>query len=216
MDYKILEDNMINIEKLNSILNGYIAYFPEHWKDEKYKWQAVKCFQDKWDINAKNFEEMFMAATDGAKNLLTSANFYPRKMILNFAKADTETTRSMFRKLYDESLPLKDRVNAFQTESEALRTKYDDLCKSKQFDPNSIDVENISKENEVLKLENQKFREMVHCKVCKTEIKNVVITKCFHTFCKKCIDAAIESRKRRGPICRELISQNDVKKIFWD
>ena len=99
---------------------------------------------------------------------------------------------------------------------EVLKTKYDDLCKYKQFDPNKINVEDINKENEVLKLENQKFREMVHCKVCKTKIKNVVITKCFHTFCRGCIDAAIESRKRRCPICRAQISQNDVKEIFWD
>ena len=72
--------------------------------------------------------------------------------------------------------------------------------------------------NEKLDLdtENQKFREMVHCKVCKTKIKNVVITKCFHTFCRGCIEATIESRKRRCPICREQISQNDVKEIFWD
>ena len=99
---------------------------------------------------------------------------------------------------------------------EVLKTKYEDLCKYKQFDPNSVNVENLSKENEDLKLENQKYREMVHCKVCKTNIKNVVITKCFHTFCQGCIDASIESRKRRCPICRAQISQNDVKKIFWD
>ena len=97
-----------------------------------------------------------------------------------------------------------------------LKTKYDDLCKYKQFDPNSINVEEIKKENDELKMENQKYREMVHCKVCKTTIKNVVITKCFHTFCQGCIDASIESRKRRCPICRAQISQNDVKKIFWD
>jgi hypothetical protein len=99
---------------------------------------------------------------------------------------------------------------------EVLKTKYEDLCKYKQFDPNSVNVENLSKENKDLKLENQKYREMVHCKVCKTNIKNVVITKCFHTFCQGCIDASIESRKRRCPICRAQISQNDVKKIFWD
>ena len=99
---------------------------------------------------------------------------------------------------------------------EVLKTKYEDLCKYKQFDPNSINVEDLTKENEALKLENIKFREMVHCKVCKTKIKNVVITKCFHTFCQGCIDASIESRKRRCPICRAQISQNDVKKIFWD
>ncbi len=127
MDYKILEDIMINKDKLKSILDGYIAYFPKAWeKGEMEKWQAIKCFQDNWDIDAENFEVMFANATHHAAFLLSAMNFYPRKMILNFAKADAEATRSMFRKLYDESLPLKDRVNAFQTESEALRAKYDD------------------------------------------------------------------------------------------
>ena len=99
---------------------------------------------------------------------------------------------------------------------DVLKAKYDDVCKLKQFDKNTINVEDINKENEMLNKENQKYREMVHCKVCKTNMKNVVITKCFHTFCRGCIDAAIESRKRRCPICRAQISQNDVKEIFWD
>ena len=99
---------------------------------------------------------------------------------------------------------------------DVLKAKYDDVCKLKQFDKNTINVEDINKENEILIKENQKYREMVHCKVCKTNMKNVVITKCFHIFCRGCIDSAIESRKRRCPICRVQISQNDVKEIFWD
>jgi E3 ubiquitin-protein ligase BRE1 len=99
---------------------------------------------------------------------------------------------------------------------DVLKAKYDDVCKLKQFDKNTINVEDLNEEYELLKKECQTFREMVHCKVCKTNMKNVVITKCFHTFCKGCIDAAIESRRRRCPICRAQISQNDVKEIFWD
>jgi len=41
---------MIDIEKLKPILDGYITYFPERWNDEKYKWEAVKCFQDNWNL----------------------------------------------------------------------------------------------------------------------------------------------------------------------
>ena len=136
------------------------------------------------------------------------------KNIENLKNIDKE--KMMKDDLQNKFNELKNNKKKVAIDYDVLKTIYDDLCKAKQFDPNSIDVENINKENEVLKLENQKFREMVHCKVCKTEIKDVVITKCFHTFCKKCIDDAIESRKRRCPICRELISQNDVKKIFWD
>jgi len=124
-----------------------------------------------------------------------------------------KTLREDIQNKYNE---IKDWKKNHLIDYDVLKTKYDDLCKFKQYDPNSINVEKINKENEELKLENQKYREMVHCKVCKTKIKNVVITKCFHTFCEGCINDSIESRKRRCPICRAQISQNDVKKIFWD
>lgn len=55
---------MIDLEKLKPILEGYKAYFPSHWDDEKYKWEAVKHFQDHWNIDAENFGDMFKIATD--------------------------------------------------------------------------------------------------------------------------------------------------------
>lgn len=117
---------MIDLEKLKPILEGYKAYFPSHWDDEKYKWEAVKHFQDHWNIDAENFGDMFKLATDKTFNLLASGYAYPRGMITNFAKADDEATRTMFRNLFDESQDLAERVDAFQTASEELRVKYDD------------------------------------------------------------------------------------------
>ena len=117
---------MIDLEKLKPILEGYKAYFPSHWDDEKYKWEAIKHFQDHWDIEAENFGEMFKQATDKTFNLLASGYAYPRGMIINFAIADDDATRTMFRNLFDESQDLAARVDAFQTTSEELRSKYDD------------------------------------------------------------------------------------------
>ena len=136
------------------------------------------------------------------------------KNIENLKIIDQE--RIMKEDLQNNLNELKNWKKKQLVDYEVLKAKYDDLCRYKQFDPNSINAEDVSKENEVLKLENQKLREMVHCKICKERMKDVVITKCFHTFCRECIDASIESRKRRCPICRVQISQNDVKRIFWD
>lgn len=114
---------MIDLEKLKPILEGYKAYFPSHWDDEKYKWEAVKHFQDHWNIDAENFGDMFKIATDKTSNLLASGYAYPRDMITNFAKADDEATRTMFRNLYDESQDLAARVDAFRTASEEMRSR---------------------------------------------------------------------------------------------
>ena len=46
---------MINGEKLLLVIAAYKEYFPNHWKDEMYKWEAIQHFQNHWDINAKNF-----------------------------------------------------------------------------------------------------------------------------------------------------------------
>lgn len=117
---------MIDTNKMLPVLEGYKRYFPKHWDDEKYKWEAVKYFQEHWDIDAPNFGDMFKKATDKTFNLLASGYAYPRGMITNFAKADDEATRLMFRDLFDESKDLAERVDAFQTASEVIRAKYDD------------------------------------------------------------------------------------------
>ena len=117
---------MIDFDKLNPILEGYKRYFPGHWDDEKYKWEAIKHFQDHWNIDAKDFGEMFKRATDKTFNLLASGYAYPRGMIINFAQADNEAVREMFKNLFDESQDLAARVDAFQTASEELRARYDD------------------------------------------------------------------------------------------
>ena len=117
---------MINIEKLSVVIASYKKYFPEHWADEKYKWEAVKHFQDKWDINATDFATMLEMATAKTYNLLASGYFYPRGMIVNYAKVDPEATRAMFINLFDESRGLEERVDAFQVAAEQMRATYDD------------------------------------------------------------------------------------------
>ena len=198
-----------------------ISYLTEMKEVLEKKNEAFKEQLDNYSIYMKKMEDEFEMqkklnnSLEEAKKLNEKdIEILKSKNIENLKNIDKE--KMMKEDLQNKFNELKNAKKKMGIDYDILKVKYDDLCKAKQFDPNSIDVGNISKENEVLKLENQKFREMVHCKVCKTEIKDVVITKCFHTFCKKCIDAAIESRKRRCPICRELISQNDVKKIFWD
>ena len=117
---------MINPNKIVSVIEGYKQFFPEHWEDEKYKWEAVKHFQDNWDIEAEHFGTMFKKATDKTFNLLASGYAYPRGMILEFVKADDNAVREMFRRLFDESLDLSDRVTEFMNTAEKLRIKYND------------------------------------------------------------------------------------------
>lgn len=130
---------MINLQSLKTIIDSYKDYFKTHWKNEKYKWEAIKHFQSKWNIDAPNFGEMFNDATAKTSNLLSSGYVYPRGMILNFAKADDDSVRTMFRNLFDENEDLLDRVNEFVKTSDLLREKYDDgLWKNHYQNTNAI------------------------------------------------------------------------------
>lgn len=102
-------------EKLSAIIVAYKKYFPSHWKDEMYKWEAVQHFQKYWDVNAQNFLDMFMEATDKTYNLLANMNNYPRGMIKSFSTVDPEAVRSMFIQLFDESKELSERIDHFMS-----------------------------------------------------------------------------------------------------
>lgn len=64
--------HMINRQKLSAALEEYKKDFDSEWEDEKYKWQAVKCFQDNWDIHAVDFAAMLAKSLKKTANLLTS------------------------------------------------------------------------------------------------------------------------------------------------
>lgn len=111
---------MINKDKLQEALVEYKKVFKTHWVDEKFKWEAVKWFQDHWDVNAKNFSEMFAKATEKTAGLLASMNNFPRKMMIQYAEDDAEAVRAMFIRLYDETKDVTDRVLQFQSDAQDL------------------------------------------------------------------------------------------------
>ena len=113
MTYKI----KIDVLTLKSFIAQYKASFDEHRlgaNNEIYKWKAVKCFQNNWDIDAADFPAMLKSALAKTANLLSSAQFFPKKMIESFADAQPEIVRGLFRALFDESTDVQKRVKAFE------------------------------------------------------------------------------------------------------
>ena len=111
--------------RLTEVLVQYKQNFVSMlWGEEKYKWEAVKWFQDNWDVNAPDFAEMLNRSLDKTYNLLASANNFPKGMIVGFAKSAPEEVRAMFLSLYDESKDVYERINAFKMQSTVLLEKY--------------------------------------------------------------------------------------------
>ena len=116
---------MFDQYRLKDVLVAYKQNFvAKQWGDEKYKWEAVKWFQDNWDVNATDFAEMLNRSLDKTFNLLASNNNFPKGMIVGFAKSAPEEVRAMFIALFDESKDVFERMDAFKMQSSILLEKY--------------------------------------------------------------------------------------------
>jgi 5-methylcytosine-specific restriction protein B len=112
---------MLNAERLSEILTQYKQDFvTKQWEDERYKWEAVKHFQDNWDVNASDFPGMLSRALGKTYNLLASAMNFPGKMIVGFAENEPESVRGMFINLFDEAIDLAERISVFKAASAEL------------------------------------------------------------------------------------------------
>lgn len=94
------------------------------WDNEKYKWVAVKVFQDNWDINATNFPEMLSRSLSKTNNLLASMGNFPLRMIQELADYAPEEVRAMYIALFDESKDIYTRISDFKDQASILLKKF--------------------------------------------------------------------------------------------
>lgn len=130
---------MFNQLRLKEALRQYKKDFvATHWNEEKYKWEAVKCFQDNWDIHAADFEDMLSQSLSKTSNLLASTNNFPAGMIIEFAHAAPEKVRAMYMDLFDESKDVFGRIESFKKQSNILIKKYKSTAKQHYQHENAI------------------------------------------------------------------------------
>ena len=94
----------------------------------------------------------------------------------------------------------------FNIASQLLSVKLDRLRKNVGGGSGTVDKE--------LQEENDAMRQLLNCNVCHERQKNVIITKCCHVFCDKCIKRNLDARNRKCPGCGVPFGQADVKQFF--
>ena len=115
----------IDESKLYSLIEIFKEGFKENFLEEKYKWEAVKHFQDNWNIDAEDFPTMLSNALSKTGNLLAALNFFPRRMIKQYATRFTKEVKGLFEDLFNESSDLKERIDAFIAGIEYIHKQWD-------------------------------------------------------------------------------------------
>lgn len=129
IDKKAFSDALANYKK------DFVAGW---WADEKFKWEAVKCFQDNWNIDAEDFAEMLKRSLVKTYGLLASMNNFPRQMIEGFAEDAPDKVKMMFVALFDENKDVVERILNFKDQSEQLLKEYGNDAKNHYQNENSI------------------------------------------------------------------------------
>ncbi|OII72472.1 uncharacterized protein cubi_00467 [Cryptosporidium ubiquitum] len=77
-----------------------------------------------------------------------------------------------------------------------------------------LQIDDYDKEINTLKSENQELLTLMKCSVCRDKVKDTVINRCGHLFCRECIDRNLSSRNRKCPLCHITFDKNDTGRIF--
>ena len=103
---------------LAEIIAEYKRTFAKHRPDEIYKWEAVKHFQENWQIQSDNFIEMLRKSLSKQLNLLTP---YEYMGLIALARKDPLFLRNMFLQLFsDDNTLLAERVVRFLSSAKEL------------------------------------------------------------------------------------------------
>jgi 5-methylcytosine-specific restriction protein B len=122
---------------IQEAINRYKTQIAGCWRQENYKWIAVKHFQENWDIDAVDFPEMLNRAFALTKGLLDSGRYFACKMVRELTDLKPEKMRELFRTLYDEERPLGERIDAFKKGCEELLTIFRETVPGREKAKNS-------------------------------------------------------------------------------
>lgn len=129
----------MNRQILNHYIDEYKLNFDRVNQEEIYKWRAVKCYQDSWNVDAPNFYEMLLSSLRMTKNLMDSGQYFPLRMLVQYAEQRPNEVRQLFRNLYNEEEDLYERIDSFQV---GINAVHDELFQNKKSyqDPRAIIV----------------------------------------------------------------------------
>ena len=71
-----------------------------------------------------------------------------------------------------------------------------------------------SVKDEIVEEEMKELRRQLQCDVCKDRRKSCIVSKCWHMFCRDCIENSLNARRRICPACARSIARTEVHDIF--
>ena len=119
---------IIKTELSKALLQYKDAREKYEWNNEKYKWIAIKAFQDNWGKDYPNFYERLKACLPKDSNKKDRGSVFTtylaKDTILKLAQKDPKRVEEMFDSLFNKDEDYLDRIFSFQTSADELNKLY--------------------------------------------------------------------------------------------
>eukprot|EP00612_Vaucheria_litorea_P005867 CAMPEP_0171469208 /NCGR_PEP_ID=MMETSP0945-20130129/11143_1 /TAXON_ID=109269 /ORGANISM="Vaucheria litorea, Strain CCMP2940" /LENGTH=800 /DNA_ID=CAMNT_0011998299 /DNA_START=113 /DNA_END=2512 /DNA_ORIENTATION=- len=158
-----------------------------------------------------------------ARNMI-SASLARTKALHGAEKKNTEEIRARCNQLLqrEKEAALSEMFSKEQASS--MMKKYDKLKEKFEREKSSPSVENgkaapssvtaasaeKGKEGDALVDEVRELRRILNCSVCSSRQKDCVINKCFHMFCRECLEGILRNRQRKCPACGKAFGFDNI------
>ncbi|TFK54161.1 hypothetical protein OE88DRAFT_1732858 [Heliocybe sulcata] len=130
------------------------------------------------------------------------------------AHAAKEAYKEALDKHFEQQANLRRREEAIkrkEKEVERMQTEVDRKLRRASESGKGKERER----EEELQGEVDSLMSILKCSTCKQSMRNTVITKCMHSFCKQCVEARISTRQRKCPACNLPFGQGDVQSLYF-
>ena len=104
------------MKDLRPFIQAYIANWDHINNREEYKWEAIRYFQANFNIDTPSITSRTINALAKHCNLLDSHTYFPLGMLSDVSKEKQDVTDKLLTFLYDETLPLRERVVTYMSE----------------------------------------------------------------------------------------------------
>lgn len=108
-------------------LERYIYWYRQNWdfmvENGSYRWDAVECFNNNFDIQARNLSSNLNSAFAKSSQLMTGVLLRSQKMLIRCASTCPDDTRLLLRNLFNEKDSFQMRMMLYRSMTERIASE---------------------------------------------------------------------------------------------
>lgn len=190
---QVMEKQLQNVNASVEALKARIAHSEEQMKG---------CFSEAYKLIQE--DRHLVLSLETAKWELADA-----EKEFRWIKSAVSSSEKEYEQISRRTNEIKLELDDERSEKKKLEEELMELNKElEELGSESVEAATLRLQEEVKNCKN-----ILKCGVCFDRPKEVVIMKCFHLFCKQCIQRSLEIRHRKCPGCGTAFGQSDVRVV---